>query len=97
MNNENILKYIWDYKISVSDFLSILSNEMKIGRLDQNWAALRLLEYGTYEEIVHYIGFANLIRNWPCWKDKIRSKQRYQGFEFIVNWIPKNYPELINT
>ena len=35
--------YLWDYEISEQEFKEILAGERVIGRLDQDWAALRLL------------------------------------------------------
>lgn len=85
--------YVWDYDISEQEFRQILSGERIIGRLDQDWAALRLLEYAPYEEIVHLLGFARLVKNWPRWRSHIRSKSRRRGFDFLVAWLSEKHPE----
>lgn len=88
--------YLWDYDITEQDFLQILSGQRSIGRLDQDWAALRLLEYAPYEEIVRLLGFSAIVKNWPRWRSNIRSKSRKRGFDFLVDWLPKKHPELIH-
>lgn len=85
--------YIWDYDISEQEFQEILAGERVLGRLDQDWAALRLLEYAPYEDIVRLLGFARLVQNWPHWRPHIRSKSRKRGFDFLVAWLPKKHPE----
>lgn len=42
----------WDYDINEAQFRALLEDELIIGRLDSDWAALRLLEYDSYPEIV---------------------------------------------
>ncbi len=86
--------YLWDYDINEQEFQQILASERVIGRLNQDWAALRLLEYAPYEEIVHLLGFARLVQNWPRWRPHIRSKSRQRGFDFLVAWLPLKHPEV---
>jgi hypothetical protein len=85
---------IWDYDLKESEFIEILEGRLVFGRLNQDWAALRLLEYASYEEIVQLIGFPRLIHNWSRWRAKIRSESRRRGFDFLVDWLPNHYPEL---
>ncbi len=59
------LPYVWEYDLSESQFQDILAGRRVFGRLDQDWAARRLLEYASYEEIVRQIGFARLVKGWP--------------------------------
>ena len=87
--------YVWDYDIDQTQFIEILDGRLKIGRLDQDWAARRLLEYAPYEEIVRLIGFRKLVENRPRWRGKIRSKSRVRGLDFLVQWIPEKRPELL--
>lgn len=87
--------YLWDYDIDESTFQALLAGEEKLGRLDQDWAALRLIEYGTYAEIVHLIGFLALVRGWPRWRDRVRVKSRQRGLDFLVEWLPQTHPELL--
>ena len=86
--------WLWDYDISEQDFIEILAGKRVIGRLNQDWAALRLLEYAPYSEIVRLLGFASLVQNWPRWRQRIRSKSRRRGFDFLAAWLPEKHPEL---
>ncbi len=90
------LPYVWDYEIDEQQFREILEGKRVIGRLGQDWAAHRLLEYGTYEEIIHTLGFSRLIKNWPRWRSRVRSKSRRRGFDFLVKWLPEKHPEYIH-
>ncbi len=88
--------YIWDYDIDEETFQAILEGQQQIGRLDQDWAAIRLLEYGSYAEIVRLLGFAALVAGWPRWRNAIRAKGRQRGFDFLVEWLPQHHPELLS-
>jgi hypothetical protein len=88
------LPYVWDYEIDETQFRSILSGELAIGRLNREWAARRLLEYAPYEEIIRLISFHDLIENWPRWRANVRSQSRKRGFDFLVEWLPRKHPEL---
>lgn len=87
--------YVWDYNIDDAEFRQILSGELKIGRLDRDWAAVRLLENAPYEEIVRLLGFRSIVAGWPRWRSRIRSESRKRGFDFLVDWLPTRHPELI--
>ncbi len=89
------LAYIWDYDIDEAQFNALLVGKLTIGRLDSNWAAVRLLDYAPYPEIVRRLGFRRLIEGWPRWRDQIRSQNRKRGFDFLTAWLPKNYPDLL--
>lgn len=89
------LPYVWDYDIDESQFLDILEGRLKLGRLDRRWAAVRLLEYAPYHEIIRVLGWSELLRNWPEWRPHIRSTSRRRGFDFLAEWIPEHHPELI--
>jgi hypothetical protein len=89
------LPYVWDYDITPETFREILDGKRAMGRLNQDWAARRLIEYAPYEEIVRQIGFRQLVENWPRWRTKIRSKSRQRGLDFLVSWLPENHPELM--
>jgi hypothetical protein len=88
--------YLWDYNISESDFRAILAGELTIGRLGQDWAVLRLLEYAPYTEIIRLLGYRRLIEGWPRWRDHIRDHGRKRGFDFLASWLPKHHPELLS-
>jgi hypothetical protein len=93
---DNRSPYIWDYDISESDFRAILAGEMTIGRLGRDWAAIRLLEYATYPEIIRLLGYRRLIEGWPRWRKYIRSESRKRGFDFLADWLPEHHPELLS-
>lgn len=88
------LSYVWDYDLDPGQFREILEGKRTVGRLDQDWAALRLLEYAPYEEIIALIGYSRLIENWPRWRERVRSQSRKRGFDFLVAWLPEKHPEL---
>lgn len=48
--------YVWDYNIDDAQFHEILAGRLKIGRLDRDWAVVRVLENAPYEEIIRLIG-----------------------------------------
>ena len=50
------LPYVWDYDIDEAMFDAMLAGELTWGRLDRDWAAVRLLEYAPYPEIVQQAG-----------------------------------------
>lgn len=85
--------YVWDYNLTADDFEKILAGENNFGRLDRDWAVTRLLEYAPYDEIVERIGFPALLEGWPRWRHKIRSVTRQRGFDWLVDWLPRNHPE----
>lgn len=89
------LPYVWDYDMDAGTFLEILDGRRAMGRLDRDWAARRLIEYGTYEEIIRLIGYRRLVQDWPRWRTKIRSTSRRRGLDFLVSWLPEHHPELI--
>ncbi|MEM8962413.1 MAG: hypothetical protein AAGD38_13100 [Acidobacteriota bacterium] len=87
--------YVWDYDISEEQFRLMLAGELTFGRLGKDWAAVRLIEYAPYREIVGSLGFRRLIEGWPRWRDKVRSKSRKRGLDFLAEWLPENHPELL--
>ncbi|MBK8050902.1 MAG: hypothetical protein IPK16_29650 [Anaerolineales bacterium] len=86
---------MWDYDIDEAQFLEMLAGRLTIGRLDRDWAAVRLLEYAPYQEIVAALGFPVLVRDWPRWRNRVRSEGRKRGFDFLVTWLPIHHPELL--
>ena len=89
------LPYLWDYDIDEETFREVLAGRTRIGRLDRDWAAVRLLEHAPYKEIRRLLGFRDLIQGWPRWRGRIRSESRKRGFDFIAEWIPLHHPELL--
>jgi len=88
------LPWVWDYDLDAEAFGELLTGRLTIGRLNRDWAAVRLLEYAPYEEIVRWLGFPTLVRDWPRWRQRIRAESRRRGFDFLAEWLPKQHPEL---
>jgi hypothetical protein len=93
---KNRSPYTWDYDISENEFQAMLAGELTIGRLGKDWATVRLLEYGTYAEIIQTLGYHRLIDGWPRWRKRIRSDSRKRGFDFLAKWVPEHRPELLS-
>jgi len=91
------LAYLWDYDLDEADFQALLSGQKTLGRLDRDWAAVRLLEYAPYPEIVRRLGFAGIVEGWPRWRDRLRSEGRRRGFDFLVQWLPQRRPDLLGA
>ena len=89
------LSYVWDYDIDEAQFRDILAGRVTLGRLDRDWAAVRLLEYAPYPDIVRLLGYRALVDGWPKWRRRIRSASRKRGFDFLVSWLPQHHPELL--
>ncbi len=89
------LSYVWDYDIDESQFRDLLAGRLKLGRLDRRWAAVRLLEYAPYREIIRLLGYGELVRHWTEWRPHVRSVSRRRGFDFLAEYIPSHHPELI--
>ncbi len=90
------LAYVWDYDIDAAQFADILAGRLTWGRLDRDWAAVRLLEYAPYPEIVRLLGYRALVEGWSRWRPRIRSQSRKRGFDFLVAWLPEHHPELVS-
>lgn len=86
--------YILDYELNDEQFISILQGKLTIGRFDQDWAAVRLLEYAPYPDIVSLIGFKMLVDNWPGWRIKVTLESRRRGLDFLSSWLVNTHPEL---
>lgn len=82
------LPFVWDYDIDEEDFVDLLDGKRRYGRLDRDWAAIRLLNYAPYSEIIRLLGFKDLMAGWPKWRDQVRSPSRRRGFDFLVAWLP---------
>jgi hypothetical protein len=89
------LAFVWDYDIDETQFRRLLDGEITLGRLDRTWAAVRLIEYAPYREIVRLLGFRELVKGWPEWRAHVRSEEIRRGLDFLVDWLPKHHPELV--
>lgn len=81
------MPWVWDYAIDADQFRAMLAGELQCGRLGRDWAALRLIEYAPYEDIVALLGFEALVQGWPRWRDKVRAPSRKRGLDFLVQWL----------
>lgn len=91
----NKIAYFWDYDISEGQLKDILAGKLEIGRINKQWANIRLLEYAPYKDIIKLIGYRELVRIWPELREHIRSKSRKRGFDFLVEWLKNKHPEKI--
>jgi len=89
------LPYVWDYDIDEPLFLAMLAGRETLGRLDRDWAAVRLLDHAPWREIRRLMPLGDLIRGWPAWRSRVRSASRRRGLDFLVEWLPRNHPELL--
>jgi len=89
------LWYVWDYDIDEETFQAMLDGKVTLGRLGRDWAAVRLLEYAPYREIIHRLGYPILVQDWPQWRNRLRSDGRRRGFDFLVKWLPEYHPEVL--
>ena len=89
------LPYVWDYNLGEEDFEALLEGRKTMGRLDRNWAAVRLLEYASYPEIRRALSLRDLVEGWPAWRNRIRSETRRRGLDFLVDWVPRERPDLL--
>jgi len=81
--------------VSEEQFRALLSGGVPLGRLDRDWAALRLLEYAPDDQIRAFLSFGDLIRDWPRWRPRIRSVNRRRGLDFVVAWVASERPDLM--
>lgn len=95
MTTASRLPWVWDYDLNEEEFRALLAGEHTIGRLNQRWAAVRLIEYAPYRDIVRLLGFARLVAAWPEWREHVRSKSRRRGLDFLARWLPEHHPELL--
>lgn len=93
MNKTSRLAYIWDYDIDETTLRDILSGKSVSGKLDKNWAALRIFEYAPYSEVVRLLGYHGIVEYWPGLRKNIRSGSRRRGFDFLVGWLKEEHPE----
>lgn len=79
-----IKQLIWDYKISPSEFLKILSGKNGKEWPDQDWAITRVLEHMNYYDAKTLISIDLLAKRWRFIKPKVFSKAIKNGYEFIL-------------
>ncbi len=89
------LPFVWDYDLDEGAFEALLAGRKTVGRLDRTWAAVRLLEYASYTEIRRFLTLRDLVAGWPSWRARIRSETRRRGLDFLVQWLPRERPDLL--
>jgi len=88
-------RYVWDYQLTQEQFDALLAGEYVDGHLDRDWAAVRLIEWAPYPEMIRRIGYRALVENWPRWRRRVRSHEQRRSLDFLVEWLPKHRPELL--
>lgn len=94
MNNGRA-RYVWDYDLTQEQFDDLLAGRYTDGHLDLDWAAVRLIEWAPYREMIQRIGYKALVDNWSRWRGRIRSAQQQRSLDFLVAWLPEHHPELL--
>ena len=88
-------RYVWDYDLTQEQFDAMLEGRYEDGRLNRDWAAVRLIEWAPYPEMIRRIGYKALVENWPRWRSRLRSTQQIRSLDFLVAWLPEHHPELV--
>ncbi|MEZ4710860.1 MAG: hypothetical protein R3A44_26920 [Caldilineaceae bacterium] len=94
--NQNRARYVWDYDITQEQFDEILAGRIEIGPLDRDWAAVRVIEWAKYEDMIRILGYSALVYNWPRWRRRLRSEEQRRSLDFLVEWLPRHHPELLD-
>ena len=94
MNNQRA-RYVWDYDLTQEQFDAMLAGHYVDGHLNRDWAAVRLIEWAPYREMIQRLGYKALVDNWPRWRSRLRSAQQTRSIDFLVEWLPKHHPELL--
>ena len=89
------LAFVWDYDIDEAQFRNLLSGRESLGSLDRDWAAVRLLEYASYPQILGFLDPGALVQGWPAWRGRMRSVTRRRGFDFLVEWLSRERADLL--
>jgi len=89
------LPFVWDYDLDEGTSARCSRVAGPWAGLDRNWAAVRLLEYASYPEIRRLLTLHDLVEGWPLWRGRIRSQTRRRGLDFLVDWLPRERPDLL--
>ncbi len=87
--------WLWDNDLNESEFVTILSGQSAKGHLDRTWAAVRLLDYAPYPDILRLLGPRALAENWSHWRLRVRSASRRRGLDFLVRYLAQ-HPEKLH-
>jgi hypothetical protein len=66
------LPFTWDYDLDEGGSGALLEGRRTLGRLDRNWAAVRLPKHASYPEIQRLQSLRDLVDGWPSWCGWIR-------------------------
>lgn len=88
--------YLWDHNITFEEFQGILNGTFEFGRLNRDWAAVRLIEYASYDEMIRLLGYKAIVEGWPRWRAEVRMVEVRRGLDFLVEWLSQRHPELLN-
>jgi hypothetical protein len=87
--------WLWDTDLNEPEFAAILSGQSAKGRLNKTWAAVRLLDYAPYPDILRLLGPVALAENWPQWRLGVRSASRRRGLDFLASYLAQ-HPEKLH-
>lgn len=93
--SHNRARYVWDHNITQEQFDAMLAGRFVDGPLDRDWAAIRVIEWAKYEDMIRILGYPALVNNWSRWRTRIRSEEQRRSLDFLVDWLPKHHPELL--
>lgn len=88
--------WVWDYALTRREFDEILAGRNVDGPLDRDWAAVRVIEYASYPEMILRLGVGGLVAGWPRWRNRIRAIDQRRALDFVVRLISTRHPELLN-
>lgn len=96
MQSTDRYPWVWDYDLTKQEFDDILAGRLvRWNRLDQDWAATRLIEHADYREMIRRLGYRRLIEGWPRWRERVRADEQRRALDWLVEWLPTKHPELI--
>lgn len=93
--NRNRARYVWDYDITQEQFDAMLTGQFEDGHLNRDWAAVRVIEWAKYEDMIRILGYFELVNNWSRWRQRIRSEEQRRSLDFVVSWLPDHRPDLL--
>jgi hypothetical protein len=93
--NDKRARYVWDYHLTEEQFDAMLAGRYQDGHLNRDWAAVCLIEWAPYKEMIRRIGYRVLVENWPRWRPRLRSEEQKRSLDFLVDWLIKHHSELL--
>ena len=77
-------KLLWDYNISLDEYLDYLYGRKEDGWFNQQWALLRAINNLNYYELRKLVSLKMLEEEWDEISDKIRDPAVKKGLEFLL-------------